>query len=299
MEIVFHTGFSVGLMCQACLNKRRGWIMNVAIEEQDELIRAVELLEYPSLTAKITNLIGSPIERVMGFLPEGTKNSMEGLAHSALQRSATVALATLKDEASRPASNRMHKMGVICTGAIGGAFGLGALAIELPISTTIMMRSIADIARSEGERLSETECKLACLEVFALGGPSEDADASEAGYYTTRILLARATKGVAEKILKGGVFDATAPALLRFISKIAERFSLQLTEKMIAQAVPAIGAIGGATINALFLEHYQRMARGHFVVRRLERKYGKDLIQTQYIQAYKKLESSTESRLMG
>ena len=271
--------------------------MELAITEQNDLIRAVELLEYPSMTVKIANLIGSPIERALEFLPERTKNSMEGLAHTALQRSASVALATLKDE-TRPASNRMHKMGVVCTGAIGGAFGLGALAIELPISTTIMMRSIADIARSEGERLSETECKLACLEVFALGGPSQD-DAADSGYYTTRILLARATKDIVEKLLKGGVFDVTAPVFLRFISKIAERFGLQLTEKVIAQAVPAIGAIGGATINALFLEHYQRMAGGHFIIRRLERTHGKDLIRTCYIQAYKKLESSTSSQLVG
>ena len=36
------------------------------------------------------------------------------------------------------------------SGAIGGAFGLASVAVELPISTTIMLRSIADIARSEG-----------------------------------------------------------------------------------------------------------------------------------------------------
>jgi hypothetical protein len=40
---------------------------------------------------------------------------------------------------------------VATTGGVGGLFGLPALAIELPISTTIMLRSIADIARSEDE----------------------------------------------------------------------------------------------------------------------------------------------------
>ena len=273
--------------------------MNVAIEEQDELIRAVELLEYPSLTAKITNLIGSPIERLMGFLPEGAKTSVEGLAHSALQRSATVALATLKDDVARPASNRMHKMGVICTGAIGGAFGLGALAIELPISTTIMLRSIADIARSEGERLNAVDCKLACLEVFALGGPNEGDDDSETGYYTTRIILARATQDLAERLVKNGVLDVGAPVFMRFLSKIAERFGIQLTEKLVAQAVPAIGALGGATINTLFLEHYQRMARGHFIIRRLERKYGEEIVKSLYSKTFKNLEVPIDVQLAG
>ena len=44
---------------------------------------------------------------------------------------------TLKEQPSRPSSNRTHKIGVACSGAIG-AFGLGALALELPISTAII-----------------------------------------------------------------------------------------------------------------------------------------------------------------
>ncbi|WP_087629123.1 EcsC family protein [Caballeronia telluris] len=48
------------------------------------------------------------------------------------------------------ASNFWHKAASAPRGAVGGAFGLAAIAIELPISTTIMMRSIADIARSGG-----------------------------------------------------------------------------------------------------------------------------------------------------
>jgi hypothetical protein len=38
--------------------------------------------------------------------------------------------------------------------------------------------------------------------------------------------------------------------------------------------VPVVGAIGGAIINTLFIDHFQDMARGHFIVRRLERTHG-------------------------
>ena len=48
------------------------------------------------------------------------------------------------------------------------------------------------------------------------------------------------------------------------------------------QAVPAIGAAGGAAINLVFINHFQDMARGHFTVRRLERKYGAEVIQREY-----------------
>ena len=48
------------------------------------------------------------------------------------------------------------------------------------------------------------------------------------------------------------------------------------------QVNPLIGAAGGAAINLAFMSHYQEMARGHFVVRALERRYGTDLVRTHY-----------------
>jgi intein/homing endonuclease len=71
---------------------------------------------------------------------------------------------------------------------------------------------------------------------------------------------------------------------MKVLVKVAERFSIQVTEKAAAQAIPAIGAAGGAIINTLFIDHYQDMAKGHFTVRRLEREYGRELIQERYHQ---------------
>jgi EcsC protein family len=55
-----------------------------------------------------------------------------------------------------------------------------------------------------------------------------------------------------------------------------------VTQKVAAQAFPVVGALGGAAVNYAFIEHFQMLARGHFTVRRLERMYGKDIIQTEY-----------------
>ena len=46
-----------------------------------------------------------------------------------------------------------------------------------------MLRSIADIARSENEDIFSVESKIACIEVFAFGGPGRADDASESGYF--------------------------------------------------------------------------------------------------------------------
>ncbi|MDO1826425.1 EcsC family protein [Escherichia coli] len=60
---------------------------------------------------------------------------------------------------------------------MGGAVDYSAVAIELTGSTAIMLRSMADIARSAGFDLDRIATKLECLAVFAFGGPAEDDDA--------------------------------------------------------------------------------------------------------------------------
>nr|WP_298017394.1 EcsC family protein [uncultured Castellaniella sp.] len=76
---------------------------------------------------------------------------------------------------------------------------------------------------------------------------------------------------------------AAAPAMVRLIAVIADRFGIQVAEKVAAQAVPALGTAGGALINTLFIDHFQDVARGHFIVRRLERRYGKEAVHAVYM----------------
>ena len=66
--------------------------------------------------------------------------------------------------------------------------------------------------------------------------------------------------------------------LVRLITQVASRFRLVVSQKAAAQTIPVIGALGGAAVNYAFIDHFQSVARGHFTVRRLERKYGKDLV---------------------
>jgi len=251
----------------------------------NDLKKAKTLLENPGIAAKITNLLGTPIEKGFELLPDNWNVKIGELTQEALSKAVHAAVFTMKDSPGEGASDIWHKIAVATTGGIGGFFGLPALAVELPISTTIMLRSIADIARSEGETINKIESKIACIEVFALGGPSKNDDASESGYFAIRAALARSVTKAAEYMAEKGLAEEGAPALVRLIIKIAERFSIQVSEKAAAQAVPAIGAAGGAIINTLFIDHFQDMARGHFIVRRLERKYGKEIVETTYKRA--------------
>ena len=176
----------------------------------------------------------------------------------------------------------LHKALATASGAAGGAFGLAMLPIELPVSTMIMLRSIADIARSEGEDLSDPEAALSCVQVFALGGRSGSDDASESGYFAVRGLLAKSVTEAARFVAQRGLVKEGAPIMVRFLTEVASRFGVVVSQKVAAQAFPIIGALGGAAVNYAFLEHFQDVARGHFTVRRLERRYGKELVRREY-----------------
>ena len=76
----------------------------------------------------------------------------------------------------------------------------------------------------------------------------------------------------------------TAAPIARLINQIAARYTVQVSEKFVAQAVPVIGAAAGASINVIFITHFQKMATAHFTLRRLERKYNRELIQDVYNQ---------------
>jgi hypothetical protein len=167
---------------------------------------------------------------------------------------------------------------------MGGALGISAVLVELPISTTIMLRAIARIAQSEGEDLSDPETALACLQVFALGGRSSSEHLHETGYFAVRAAMARSLSQAVHQVAGRGVIDESASALVRLLSQIASRFGVVVSQKVAAQAVPVLGAISGAFVNSLFVDHFQTLARGHFTLRRLERIYGKGTVLLAYNQ---------------
>jgi EcsC protein family len=256
--------------------------MNLEETHKQELRSAMLLLENPGIAAKITSLVGMPIKKGLELLPRNWNEKIEKVTQIALMKAADAAIFTLKKAPGEEPSNWWHKIGVALTGGIGGFLGLPALTIELPVSTTIMLRSIAEIARSEGETVNDYGTKLACLEVFALGGKNKSDENTESGYFIMRAALAKSVAEAAEFAATKSIAEEGAPALLRFIINIAQRFSIQVTEKAAAQAIPAIGAAGGAIINTIFIDHFQDMAKGHFIVRRLEKIYGKEIIKAAY-----------------
>lgn len=250
--------------------------------DRDELRRAVEALERSTLIARLSNVAGRPLELVGRSLPESAREVVSAAVGAALNAALKVALSTLpKEGGGGRAGPRLHTALAAASGAVGGALGLATLPFELPVSTTVMLRAIAGIAREQGEDLSDPKVALECLQVFALGSRTEGDDLATSGYFAVRAALAKSITDVARVAAGRGAADS-APAIVRFLAQIAARFGVVVSQKVAAGAVPIVGAIGGAAVNAAFMQHFQAVARAHFTVRRLERAYGAPAVKAAY-----------------
>jgi len=253
------------------------------------LRRAKHELESPALTMKLASIVGSPMEKLMSRMPAIASDKVNDATQLALRKCLQIALRTLGRPmggaplgvSDRP-SNLLHKFAVATTGAAGGALGLFALPVELPVTTTLMFRSICDIARSEGEDLTSVDTQLQCLTVLGMGGTSKADDDADYGYFIMRGALAQAVSKASSEIATKGFTTHGSAALLRLLNTIAARFSVQVSEQIAAKSIPAIGAVLGAMVNTVFIDHFQQVAHGHFTVRRLERLYGTDAVQAAY-----------------
>ncbi|EIN01456.1 hypothetical protein WQE_09182 [Paraburkholderia hospita] len=253
------------------------------------LRRAKHELESPALAMKLASIVGSPMEKLISRMPSIASDKVNDATQLALRKCLQIALRTLgRPMAGAPLgvsdrpSNLLHKFAVATTGAAGGAFGLFALPVELPVTTTLMFRSICDIARSEGEDLTSVDTQLQCLTVLGMGGTSKADDDADYGYFIMRGALAQAVSKASSEIATKGFTTHGSAALLRLLNTIAARFSVQVSEQIAAKSIPAIGAVLGAMVNTVFIDHFQQVAHGHFTVRRLERQYGTDAVQTAY-----------------
>ena len=258
------------------------------ISEEDliALKKAKQKMEHIGWAMRGLNRIGGVLDTGIDKLPQKQQKWLHQVAQKVLHTVVKTNLKTMNaGKTNTTASNTAYKALVTSSGILGGAFGATAFAVDLTVATKFMMRSIMDIARSEGEDLNSFDTQLACLQVLALGGKSKHDDNLDTSYYATRIALSSAVKNASAYATKhgvGSVLQGSNNAFVKLLGAIASRFSIQVSEKFVAQAIPILGAAGGGSINLAFINHFQNMAKAHFTVRRLERTYGPQLIQKTY-----------------
>ena len=248
---------------------------------QQALARAVDVLENPNFAARLADYAGAPVNRIVQMLPRPAGRGLSKAVEVAMGRCLRTAIASLEPEAQSPSATWFSTAMVGVTGGVSGFLGVAALAVELPLTTTIMLRAIADIARHNGEDLARLDARLACLQVFALGA-RRTAVRTDLGYFAARALLTRLTGNSAAYVVERSAAELSGVMLSGLVAEIVSRFGIVVSDRIAASALPVVGAIGGATVNVVFMNHFQEIARGHFTVRRLEREYGAETVRLHY-----------------
>lgn len=233
---------------------------------------ACVLADQRGLVPRLGAWLGGQAERIVGLLGADWRERVQSMVEDALWRAQAVAIVGLDPrQAVAPAARGvgarawLARAATTASGAATGFVGLPGVAIDVPFTTLTILRSIAEIARAEGEDIASDEGRRACLEVLALGGPKvrDDGardDEAEMGYWTARLGLAALN------------MSAVVPQAARMLGAA-------LSEKILAQAVPITGAVAGAGLNYVFIRYYQQMARAHFTVRAIERAHdGRDSV---------------------
>ncbi|MBX9679547.1 MAG: EcsC family protein [Gemmataceae bacterium] len=270
--------------------------IGLGFKESAFLREAATYLETPSWLMKVAEAVGHPMQALASrMVPAsvaelGTKSLRSVMANAAnTVASRTQDIAFEDAYTSSGWTGLWHRIAATVTGGVGGAFGIAGLAVELPVTTSILFRSIAAIASSFGEDLHQPEVRLECLTVFSHGGSRPDGDAMDASYITARVGLAslvrdaaqaiasQGGKGIAEMLARG-----SSPVLTNLLSRIAPRFNIVISQKFVAQSLPVIGIAAGAAVNNAFAGHFNTVARYHFGIRKLERQFGQEAVHAEY-----------------
>ncbi|MDA9089718.1 EcsC family protein [Maribacter arcticus] len=268
----------------------------ISKEDLEAIKKAKTSMENIGWVIKGVNMVGNTLETGAQFIPEKALNVLQKSTERILLGLLKANLLTIsKNKELKEPSKVTYKAIAMGSGALGGFFGsltgvgTAIFASEMTITTKFILRSIMDIARSQGEDIYSLEGQMQCLEVFALGGQSKDDDGMDTSYYLARAALSSSLKEVTAASLKAAIKAAAnstallgSNAMTKFITQIAARFSVLITEKFMAQAVPIVGAVGGGSMNFIFVNHFQKMATAHFTLRRLERKYGEEPVKKTY-----------------
>jgi len=250
--------------------------------DRASLARAVGLLEKNSFVTTLARMAGRPVNAVVASLPPVVGETILKASKNAILQCLKFAVKPRGPRNLIAIAGRHPALVSGIAGAVGGFAGAAGLLVELPITTVVMFQAITRIAAAEGEDVSRPEVRLACLEVFALSTDGRGPATLESGYYAARSVLAKSTDEAANYVLRRSTSLEAGPAVVRMVSAIAPRFGLLVSQELAAAAIPIIGAATGSSLNIAFVQHFNNIARGHFAVRSLERKYGETRIREEF-----------------
>lgn len=197
---------------------------------------------------QLLNLIGGQAEEMLDQLPSHVRDVLGARTEDALRLAMRVAHGSRGIVDGQ--AGWMNRALTTAMGAAGGLGGLPTALAELPVTTTVLLRAIQDVAVEHGFDPAEDGVQYDCVQVFAAAGPLDHDDGADLAFLGARVTV-------------------TGPALQKLITTVAPRLATVLGQKLAAQTVPVLGAAAGAATNYAYTRYYQEMAQVHFGLRRL------------------------------
>ncbi|MFN3646823.1 MAG: EcsC family protein [Gemmobacter sp.] len=195
----------------------------------------------------LLNRLGGTVESRLKLLPEPVRAQVLAVTSAALARAC--GLAAHSTRLGR-LGGRGHMALAGVTGAAGGLGGLATAAAELPVTITLILRAIHEVAADHGFDPARPEVQREGLRVFASGSPLAADDGVDTAFIGARLTL-------------------TGPALHSMIATVAPKLATALGQKLAAQTVPVLGAVAGAGLNLTFVDYYRDLAEVRFGLLRL------------------------------
>jgi len=198
---------------------------------------------------RLVNRLGGSLESNFALVPDALRHEIEAAVARALHLAYGLA-------GRAPDLGRGGPLAaVMASGAAGGAGGLATTLAELPVTVTVILTAIQRAAREAGFDPDDPWVRDECLRVFGQGSPLAADDGIDTSLFAARLTI-------------GGA------ALHGLIAKIAPKLAAVLGQKLAAQAVPILGAVSGAALNAVFLRYFREMAHVRFSLVRLAATHG-------------------------
>ncbi len=201
-----------------------------------------------NLGIQVLNMVGGQAERLLDRLPPEMRDRLGDGTEQALRIAMRAAHGSRSVVGGQP--GWLNRAVTTAMGAAGGFGGLPSAMAELPITTTILLRAIQDVAIEQGFDPAEEGVRFDCIQVFAAAGPLDHDDGADLAFLSTRVAV-------------------TGKTMQSLIARVAPRLSTVLGQKLAAQMVPVLGAAAGAATNYAYTSYYQQMAHVHFGLRQL------------------------------
>lgn len=201
----------------------------------------------------ILSTVGGKAEGLLNRLPGFVRHRLDDVVLAGLNRA--FGAAARSRQVVRDRGTLFNRLAPAVSGAVGGLAGLPGALIELPLTITMLLRAILEIAEEHGLDPDSEEVRLEALRIFAAAGPMAEDDGTDMGLLAAKL-------------------SVTGQTLQGLIARVAPRLSAAMGQKLAAQATPVLGAVAGASINYTFARYYQEIARVNFGVLRLARETG-------------------------